>query len=125
MPMVGEAWQKRVSFRLDDVPRQEGHPYSRKKIWYDKETMSPGLAVAYDRAGQPFKLIGGVGRWSESTGLPENQGRYVLLGNAVMIVNVQSGNSNLGQFDGMNAMEFDVNESRRYYDTTKLKAAGR
>jgi hypothetical protein len=125
MPMVGEAWQKRVSFRLDDVPRQEGHPYSRKKIWYDKETMSPGLAVAYDRAGAPFKLIGGIGRWSESTGLPENQGRYVLLGNAVMIVNVQNGNSNLGQFDGMNAMEFDVTESRRYYDTTKLKAAGR
>ena len=55
MPMVGESWQKRVSFELDDVPKQKGHPYSRKKIWYDKETMSPGLAVAYDRAGKPFK----------------------------------------------------------------------
>jgi hypothetical protein len=36
LPMVGEQWQKRVSFQLDDVPRQEGHPYSRKKLWYDK-----------------------------------------------------------------------------------------
>ncbi len=125
MPMVGESWQKRASFELDDIPKQEGHPYSRKRIWYDKETMSPGLAVAYDRAGKPFKLIGGVGRWSESTGQPENKGRNVLLGTSVMIVNIQSGNSNLGQFDGMNAMEFGVAESRKYYDTTKLKTAGR
>ena len=49
----------------------------------------------------------------------------MLLGTSVMIVNVQSGNSNLGQFDGMNAMEFGVAESRKYYDTTKLKTAGR
>jgi len=125
MPMVGESWQKRASFELDDIPKQEGHPYSRKKIWYDKETMSPGLAVAYDRAGKPYKLIGGVGRWSESSGLPENKGRDVLLGASVMIVNLQSGSSNLGQFDGMNAMEFGVSESRKYYDTTKLKTSGR
>ena len=50
---------------------------------------------------------------------------FFLLGSAVMIVNVQSQNSNLGQFDGMNAMEFGVAESRKYYDTTKLKTAGR
>src|SRR5262249_35122584 len=125
MPMVGESWQKRTSFELDDIPKQEGHPYSRKKIWYDKETMSPGLAVAYDRAGKVFKLIGSVGRWSENSGIAENKGRQVLLGTGVMIVNVQSGNSNLGQFDGMNAMEFDVGESRKYYDTTKLKTTGR
>ncbi|MEX2207852.1 MAG: DUF1329 domain-containing protein [Myxococcota bacterium] len=125
MPMIGESWQKRVTFQIDDIPKMEGHPYSRKKIWYDKETMAPGLAVAYDRAGAPFKLIGGVGKWSESTGIPENEGRFVLLGTSVMIVNVQSGASNLGQFDGMNAMEFGVAESKKYYDTTRLKTAGR
>jgi uncharacterized protein DUF1329 len=124
LPMVGESWQKRASFEIDDIPKQEGHPYSRKKIWYDKETMTPGLAVAYDRGGKPFKLIGGVGRWSESSGLPENKGLQVVLGSSVMIVNLQSGNSNLGQFDGGNAMEFDVSESRKYYDTTKLKTTG-
>ncbi|HTO68618.1 MAG TPA: DUF1329 domain-containing protein [Casimicrobiaceae bacterium] len=124
LPMVGESWQKRTSFELDDIPKQEGHPYSRKKIWYDKETMSPGLAVAYDRGGKPFKLIGGVGRWSETSGITENKGHFVLLGSSVMIVNLQSGNSNLGQFDGMNAMEFSIAESRKYYDTTKLKTEG-
>jgi len=47
-----------------------------------------------------------------------------MLGSAVMIVNLQSTNSNLGQFDGANAMEFSVAESKRYYDTTKLKVEG-
>jgi hypothetical protein len=51
MPMVGEKWQKRVAFRLDDIPRQKGHSYSRKEIWYDRETMAAGLAVAFDRGG--------------------------------------------------------------------------
>jgi hypothetical protein len=124
LPMVGESWQKRTAFELDDIPKQQGHPYSRKKIWYDKETMQPGFAVAYDRGGKPFKLIGLVGRWSETSGIAENQGRDVLLGSAVMIVNLQSGASNLGQFDGANAMEFSIAESRRYYDTTKLKTEG-
>ena len=124
LPMVGEDWQKRATFELDDIPRQKGHPYSRKKIWYDKETMAPGLAAAYDRAGQVYKLIGGVGQWSETSGLPENVGRDVLLGKSVMIVNVQSGASNLGQFDGMNAMAFSISESKKYYDTTRLKTEG-
>jgi len=125
LAFVDEQWQKRAGFQLDDVPRQKGHPYSRKKIWYDKETMSPGLAVTYDRGGQVYKLIGGVGQWSESSAVPENRGRQVLLGTGVMIVNVQSGASNLGQFDGMNAMSFPIADSKKYYDTTRLKTLGR
>jgi hypothetical protein len=42
-----------------------------------------------------------------------------------MIVNLQSGVSNLGQFDTMNALDFPVKESRRYYDMTRLKRAAR
>ena len=124
-PMVGEAWQKRTAFRLDDIPRQEGHPYSRKEIWYDKETMAPGLAVAYDRAGEPYRLITSVGRWSESSPLAVNHGWRVLLGAAVMIVNLQNQASNLGQFDTSNVMRFGVEESLDYYDVTRLKRAGR
>ncbi|NNL84538.1 MAG: DUF1329 domain-containing protein [Myxococcales bacterium] len=125
MPMVGEHWQKRLSFRLDDLPQQKGHPYSRKQIWYDKETMAPGLAVAYDRAGAPYKLIGSVGVWSEDSPIPENHGRFTLLGSNVMIVNVQTTSSNMGQFDTMNILDFSIEESRRYYDTSRLKRRGR
>ena len=125
LPMVGERWQKRMSFQLDDIPRQKGHPYSRKLIWYDKETMAPGLAVALDRAGRPYRMIGSVGRWSESSEVEQNHGRQVLLGTAVMIVNLQSGESNLGQFDTMNVLDFSKKESRKYYDVTRLKRAGR
>jgi hypothetical protein len=125
LPMVGETWQKRASFRLDDVPRQKGHPYSRKMIWYDKETMAPGLAVALDRAGRPYRMIASIGRWSESSDVEQNHGRQVMLGTAVMIVNLQSGASNLGQFDTMNVLDFTKKASRKYYDVTRLKRAAR
>ncbi len=125
LPMRGESWQIRTSFRLDDIPHQEGHPYSRKIIWYDRETMAPGLAIAYDRAGKPYRLISSVGRWSESSPLEVNHGWRTLLGTAVMIVNLQTRASNLGQFDTTNVTSFNEKESRRYYDVTKLKRAGR
>ena len=100
-------------------------PTAARRSGTTRRPCRPGLAVAYDRAGKPFKILSGTGRWSESTDQAENKGRDVLLGTSVMIVNVQSNASNLGQFDGMNAMEFGVAESRKYYDTTKLKTAGR
>ena len=42
-----------------------------------------------------------------------------------MIVNVQSGASNMGQFDTMNILNFSIKDSRRYYDTSRLKRRGR
>lgn len=125
LPMVGERWQLRTTFRLDDVPRQEGHPYSKKLIYYDKETLAPGLAVTYDRAGAVYRLIGGVGRWSEDSVYAGDHGKHALLGAAVMIVNVQSKASNLGQFNTSNVEPFNAERARRYYDVTKLKRAGR
>ncbi|MDJ0851380.1 MAG: DUF1329 domain-containing protein [Myxococcota bacterium] len=121
LPFVDETWEKRTVFQLDDVPRQEGHPYSRKKLWYDKETMAPMGAVIYDRAGKVYKLLGHIGRWSEDSEHPSNRGRFVLNGVAFMVVNVQTGNSNVVQFFNANAHAFGTKESLKYYDASRLK----
>ena len=121
----GETWQKRTVLELDDIPRQKGHPYSRKKIWYDKQTMMPLYAIMYDRAGQPYRIINVVAKWSEDSPCPANKGKQVLNGTAITIVNVQNVASNVGQFDNSNAAEFSIADSKRYYDTTKLKRRGR
>jgi hypothetical protein len=42
-----------------------------------------------------------------------------------MVVNVQNDNSHTGQFDNPNAKTFPIAQSRKYYDTTKLKSQGR
>ncbi len=124
-PFAGETWQKRTAFQLDDVPRQKGHPYSRKQIWYDKETMMPIYSIMYDRAGKPFRMIASIFRWSEGTGIPSNKGKNVLNYSHIMVVNLQNANSHIGQFDNANAIAFSVEDSKRYYDTTRLKQLGR
>ncbi len=125
LPFAGETFEKRTAFQLDDIPRQKGHPYSRKMIWYDKETMMPFYSIMYDRAGKPYRIIGSVFKWSEDSPVPENKGRRAANYSHIMVVNVQNGNSHTGQFDNANAMEFDAGASRRYYDTTRLKTLGR
>jgi hypothetical protein len=125
LPFAGENFEKRQVFQLDDVPRQKGHPYSRKKIWYDKETMMPLYSIMYDRAGKPYRIIASVFRWSEDSAVPENKGRNALNYSDIMVVNVQNGNSHTGQFDNANAFPFTVDESQKYYDTTRLKTLGR
>ena len=125
MPMTGEKWQMRQTFRLDDIPRQKGHPYSRKALWYDKETLYVYYMMAWDRAGMDYKVLGGITTWSENSGLEANRGRYTMNYTLFGLANVQNANSHTGQFDNANAFGFDVGESRKYYDTTRLKRRGR
>jgi Protein of unknown function (DUF1329) len=125
LPFADETFEKRNVFQLDDVPKQKGHPYSRKKIWYDKQTMMPLYAIMYDRAGKPYRIITSVFKWSEDSPVKENKGRQTLNYSDIMIVNVQNLNSHTGQFDNANAFPFTVDESRKYYDTTRLKTLGR
>lgn len=125
LPFADETWEKRAVVQLDDIPQQEGHPYSRKKIWYDKETLMPLYAAAFDRAGEPFRLVMTTFRWSEDSIIPEDKGQNVLNIIGAQIVNVQNGNSHVGSFWNANARKFDVATSRKYYDTTRLKKEGR
>jgi hypothetical protein len=125
LPFAGETFEKRTAFQLDDIPMQKGHPYSRKMIWYDKETMMPLYSLMYDRAGKPYRIITSVFKWSEDSPVPQNKGRNAANYSHIMVVNVQNGNSHTGQFDNANAMEFDPAASRKYYDTTRLKTLGR
>ena len=121
----GESWQKRTAIQLDDIPRQKGHPYSRKKLWYDKQTFMPIFAFMYDRAGQPYKMITGTWRWSEDSPVPDNKGKRILNWSFISVVNVQNENSHVGQFDNASAPFYPVNEAKKYYDTTRLKRQGR
>lgn len=125
LSFVDESYEVRTAFQLDDVPRQKGHPYSRKKIWYDKETMMPFYGIMYDRGGKPYRIITSIFKWSEDSPVPANKGKYVLNYSHIMVANVQNENSHTGQFDNANAVFFSVQDSRDYYDTTKLKKRGR
>jgi len=125
LAFVDEQWQKRAGFQLDDVPRQKGHPYSRKKIWYDKETLMPLYSLMYDRAGKPYKTINMIYTWSENSAIEGNPGKSVLNPAHILVANVQNKNSNAGNFDTSNAVGLSLEDSLKYYDTTRLKTSGR
>ena len=125
LPFVGERWQPRSVFMLENVPRQEGHPYSLRKIWYDKETMWPLYSITYDRGGEPYKIFAHVSVWTEDTANPVNHGKRVIMGRALTGVNLQSMNSHVTQFYTSNVYPFSGDDSERFYDITRLKREAR
>ena len=125
LPFVEERWEKRTTFVLEDVPKQKGHPYSRRNIWYDKETMWSLYSIAYDRAGDPYKIFAHVASWSEDTTNPGNAGTRVALGSALVAVNLQNKNSHVIQFYTRNVFPFSGEETERFFDITRLKKQGR
>ena len=125
LPFVGETWQKRTVVKIVQTPKSPAHPYSRRILWYDKETFSPLMALAFDREGKPYRLGWYVGRWSENTGIAGDQGAFTNHMAASMVVNLRDQLSNLFLFYTGNSKRFGAAESVKYFDTTRLKAEGR
>jgi len=125
LPFVDERWEVRDVFALVDTPNQKGHPYSRRKVWYEKETMWPLYSMTWDRADEPYKIFAHIATWSENTENPINHGKRVVLGRALTGVNLQSMNTHVIQFYTSNVNPFSGEVSERYYDITRLKERAR
>jgi hypothetical protein len=82
-------------------------------------------SIAYDRAGSPYKIFAHVAAWSDDTPNPGNAGARVVLGTALVGVNLQSKNSHVIQFYTRNVFPFSGEESMRFFDITRLKRQGR
>ena len=123
LPFVDERWEKRTVFQLDDYPKQKGHPYSLKKIWYDKETMAPKYAFAYDRAGEPYKILVTVHQWSKNSPNPINRDIKAPIELVNTVVNLQNLNSHVIQMFNANMATFSAKDSKKYFDTSRLKLA--
>ena len=98
LPFVGETWQKRTAIELEQRPKSAKHPYSKRLLWYDKETFSPLMGLSFDREGKPFRLMYYVGRWSENTGIAGDKGSFTNHMAASMVANVRDQLSNLFLF---------------------------
>jgi hypothetical protein len=125
LPFIGERWEKRDTFALVTVPKQKGHPYSRRKIWYDKETLWGLYSIAYDRAGNPYKVFAHIAVWSEDTPNPVNHDKRVTMGYSLMGVNLQNRNSHVTQFYTANVHPFSGDASQSFFDITRLKTRAR
>jgi hypothetical protein len=114
------------------VPKDDDHPYQRKVIWIDRQTMSPLYSFAYDRTGALWKIILHNHRWSEDDlhgiearewypgweNVPEPRDLRVV---SESIANVQTGTGNRLDFWDSHGTMPPLNKLRRYVDVQRLR----
>jgi hypothetical protein len=122
-----DVWDVRKAVALELAPRNKDHPYSKKVIYIDEQSMEPLYSFAYDRKGELWKLIWHNHRWSEDPGFTEYKGwpgvekpRDVTPVSDV-VVNVQTGTGNRIEYWDRNGTPFDSKGAlRRYIDQNRL-----
>ncbi len=122
LPFIDERWQKRRVIALEQRPQDSRHKFSKKILWYDKETYSPIASLAYDREGEPGRIVWFQLDWSETSDVPGNVGRRILLPIAFMVVNFVDGTANLNQMWTARVEDNSPSELLRHFDVTRLKS---
>ncbi len=129
---ASDRWELRRAIKLEMVPKDETHPYERKEIWLDRQTMSPLYSFAYDRTGALWKIILHNHRWSEDDlgeiparewypgwkGVPEPRDLRVV---SESIANVQTGTGNRLDFWDSHGTMPKLGDLRRYVDVQRLR----
>jgi hypothetical protein len=122
-----DAWDLRQAVVIEFTPRASDHPYSRKVIYVDEQSMEPLYSFAYDRKGELWKLIWHNHRWSDDAGFPEYEGwpgvdpPRDLTPVSDVIVNVQTGTGNRIEYWDRSGTPFDSKGAlRRYIDQNRL-----
>ena len=122
-----DTWDLRKAVVIEFTPRAADHPYSKKVIYIDEQSMEPLYSFAYDRKGELWKLIWHNHRWSDDPGFPEYKGwpgvdepRDVVAVSDT-IVNVQTGTGNRIEYWDRSGTPFDSKGAlRRYIDQNRL-----
>tara|TARA_Y100000588_G_scaffold237237_1_gene250904 strand:+ start:325 stop:1692 length:1368 start_codon:yes stop_codon:yes gene_type:complete len=123
---ANDRWEMRHAVLLRSVPIEPDHPYTRKDIYVDKETLTPLYSLAYDRKGELWKLIWHNHRWSEDEpewyegweGVQRPRDLRVI---SDIIANAQTGTGNRIEFYDMHGTPFDKKgKIRRYIDIGRL-----
>ncbi len=60
-----DRWELRHALVVRMVPKNADHPYQRKDLYLDRQTLVPLYSFAYDRKGELWKIIWHNKRWSE------------------------------------------------------------
>jgi hypothetical protein len=122
-----DTWDLRQAVAIEFTPRASDHPYSRKLIYVDEQSMEPLYSFAYDRKGELWKLIWHNHRWSDDPGYPEYEGwpgvdpPRDLTPVSDVIVNVQTGTGNRIEYWDRSGTPFDSKGAlRRYIDQNRL-----
>ncbi len=127
-----DRWELRRAIRLEMTPKDDEHPYSKKEIWIDSQTLQPLYSFAYDRKGALWKIIYHNHRWSEDDlgpvkardwypgweNVPEPRDLRIV---SEAIFNVQTGTGNRLDFWNSRGTPLNPRSLRRYVDIQRLR----
>ena len=105
LSFANDRWDLRHAVIVGMDPRNADHPYSRKDIYIDKETLQPLYSFAYDQKEELWKILYHNHRWSGDETLTgkwfedrESAGAALISVVADVIINVQTGTGNRIEF---------------------------
>ncbi|MFH1155920.1 MAG: DUF1329 domain-containing protein, partial [Pseudomonadota bacterium] len=106
LPVDTLGYEVRDMYVIDVVPKDSKYPQSRKRIWVDKETLWTYYAVAWDRAGNVWKI------WLQDTkSYPMPQGQQSVYTNGMIGCDLQFGMATLYVPDNkINSSNFTYND---------------
>lgn len=129
---ASDRWELRDAVRIRMVPKDDLHPYQRKEIWLDRQTLSPLYSFAWDRAGVLWKITLHNHRWSEDDleGIPAREWYPAWEGVEAprdlrvvseSIANVQTGTGNRLDFWDSHGTMPKLGDLRRFVDVQRLR----
>jgi hypothetical protein len=134
LSFADDRWELRKAYKVRFVPNNADHPYSKKDIYIDEQTLEPLYSFAYDRKNELWKIITHNHRWSGDsiaedqkrsepwyagwTDVPEPRDNRAI---SDIIVNVQTGTGNRIEYWDNHGTPFESKgKVRRYIDIGRL-----
>jgi len=126
LSLADDRWELRHAIRIQFVPRNADHPYSKKILYIDTDTAEMLYSFAYDQKDELWKIIYHNKRWSEDghefyqpwDGVPEPRDSMSV---ADVVINVQTGTGNRIEFWDANGSPLgNTGKVRRYIDAGRL-----
>jgi hypothetical protein len=129
LSFADDRWELRDTVIVEMDPKNDDHPYSKKIIYLDKQTLTAHYSFAFDTKEELWKVIVHNKRWSEDhsltgdyyppwEGIERPRDQHIV---ADIIVNVQTGTGNRIEFWDRSGNAFATKgKIRRYIDVGRL-----
>jgi len=126
LSFADDRWELRRAIRIQFVPKNPDHPYSKKELYLDVNTAEMLYSFAYDQKDDLWKIIYHNKRWSGDghefylpwEDVPEPRDSMSV---ADIVINVQTGTGNRIEFWDANGSPLgNEGKVRRYIDAGRL-----
>jgi hypothetical protein len=124
---ANDIWQLRKTIVVEQKPKDD-HIYTRKRLWFDKDTYQTLYAAAYDRRDELWKVIHPIYHWSERDDLPtrvKDKDVNALLPSCFVLVNVVTGTGVRVEVFDAHATRMKRGRLRKQIDIGRLSRQGR